>query len=68
MTGPRKTMPTRGIYAANFKYRDSVNTDVGETFKAARRALAREAQRKANERQQSLDLDNVVPMPARGSK
>lgn len=68
MTGPRKTMPTRRIYAPTFKYRDSVSTDVGETFKAARRALAREAQRKAQERQQSLELDNVVPMPARGAK
>ncbi|SCX52853.1 hypothetical protein [Variovorax sp. EL159] len=68
MTGPRKTMPTRGIYASNFKYRDSAHTDIRETFKAARRALARDAQRKAEERQQSLELDNVVHMPSRGGK
>lgn len=68
MSGPRKTMPMRGIYAPGFKYRDSAHTDISETFKAARRALAREAQRKADERQQSLELDNVVPMPARGAK
>ncbi|SFO51203.1 hypothetical protein SAMN05216567_10111 [Variovorax sp. OK605] len=68
MTGPRKTMPTRSIYAPGFKYRNSVHTDISETFKAARRALAREAQRKAAERQQSLELDNVVTMPARGAK
>ena len=68
MNGPRKTMPTRGIYAKGFKYRDSAHTDIRETFKAARRALAREAQRKAEERQQCLELDNVVPMTARGGK
>lgn len=68
MTGPRKTVPTRGIYAKGFKYRDSAHTDIRETFKAARRALAREAQRKAEERQQSLELDNVVPMTARSGK
>lgn len=68
MTGARKTMPTRSIYAPGFKYRDSAHTDIRETFKAARRALAREAQRRAQERQQSLELDNVVPMPMRGSK
>lgn len=68
MNAARKTMPTRSIYAPTFKYRDSAHTDIRETFKAARRALAREAQRKAEERQQSLELDNVVPMPSRGSK
>ncbi|SDZ71270.1 hypothetical protein SAMN05518854_11756 [Variovorax sp. YR266] len=68
MNAARKTMPTRSIYAPTFKYRDSAHTDIRETFKAARRALAREAQRKAEERQQSLELDNVVPMPSRGGK
>lgn len=68
MSGPRKTLPTRSIYAPGFKYRDSAHTDIRETFKAARRALTREAQRKAEERQQSLELDNVVAMPARGAK
>ncbi|SDI77530.1 hypothetical protein [Variovorax sp. OV700] len=68
MSIPRKTMPTRSVYTPGFKYRDSAHTDIRETFKAARRALAREAQRKAEERQQSLELDNVVPMPARGAK
>ncbi|SOD25211.1 hypothetical protein SAMN05518800_1795 [Variovorax sp. YR752] len=68
MSGTRKTMPTRSIYAPGFKYRDSAHTDIREPFKAARRALARQAQRKAEERQQSLELDNVVPMPARGVK
>lgn len=68
MNGARKTMPTRGVYTPGFKYRDSAHTDIRETFKAARRALAREAQRKAEERQQSLELDNVVAMPSRGGK
>ncbi|QNK71829.1 hypothetical protein [Variovorax sp. PAMC26660] len=68
MNAPRKTMPTRSIYAPGFKYRDSAHTDIRETFKAARRVLTREAQRKAAERQQSLELDNVVTMPARGAK
>ncbi|NVM93067.1 hypothetical protein [Variovorax sp. SG517] len=68
MTGARKTMPTRGVYAAGFKYRDSYHTNIRETFKVARAALTREANRKAQERQQSLELDNVVPMPARGGK
>jgi tRNA pseudouridine-54 N-methylase len=68
MTGARKTLPTRSVYAPGFKYRDSVHTDIRETFKAARRALTREAQRKLDERQQCLELDNVVTMPARGAK
>ncbi|OAK55032.1 hypothetical protein A3K87_04330 [Variovorax paradoxus] len=68
MSGPSKTMPKRHLYSSGFKYRDSYSTNIRETFKAARAAMTREANRKANERQQSLELDNVVPMPARASK
>lgn len=68
MSAARKTMPTRGVYAKGFQYKDSYHTDLKETFKAVRAAMKRDAKRKSNERQQSLELDNVVPMPARGGK
>lgn len=67
MSTPRITMPTRGVYDKKFRYRDSAHTDIRETFKTFRRAAAR-AQRQAEERQQSLDLDNVVALPLRGAQ
>lgn len=66
------TMPTLGLTNPRFRYRHSCNTDISETFKRARRALAK-TKRDAETAQQALELEPeastsaavVVVMPRR---
>ena len=66
------TMPTLGLTNPRFRYRNSSSTDIKETFRRARRAMAR-AKSGADSAQQALELEPegaaapavVVAMPKR---
>lgn len=66
------TMPTLGLTNPRFRYRNSSSTDISETFKRARRAMAK-SKRDAETAQQALELEPetetavavVVAMPRR---
>ena len=66
------TMPTLGLTNPRFRYRNASSTDITETFKRARRAMAK-SKRDAESAQQALELEPearpvaavVVAMPRR---
>ncbi|WP_156372175.1 hypothetical protein [Acidovorax sp. Leaf78] len=66
------TMPTLGgLTNPKFRYVDRDHTNIAETFKRARRALAR-AQQEAQSAQQTLELEperaTVVTLPQRAGR
>lgn len=53
------TMPTLGLTNPRFRYRNSSSTDISETFRRARRAMAK-AKHDAETAQQALELEPVA--------
>lgn len=65
------TLPTLGLTNPRFRYRNANSTDISETFKRARSAMAK-VKRDAETAQQALELEpegaTVVALPQRAGR